>query len=200
MRTLIVTGLVSLDGFACGPDGNFMAMPLDGSFSAYNVERLRTADTLLLGRTTYEGFRSYWPAVADDERQPEIEREISRRNTAAAKVVVSDTLTPADTTGWGTDTRIVARAEAPAAVAELKRGDGADILVFGSTTTWNALLPHGLVDEVHLMIGPGTVGRGLPAFAAEAVTGLRLLGARQLPDSEHVLLTYAASDVTAVSR
>jgi len=32
----------------------------------YNLERLRTADTLLLGRSTFEGFRSYWPPVAED--------------------------------------------------------------------------------------------------------------------------------------
>ena len=94
MRKLVVTILISLDGYVAGPGGDVMAMPLDESFSAYNLERLRTADTLLLGRTTFLGFRSYWPAVADDPKQPETEREISRRNTAARKVVVSDSLSP----------------------------------------------------------------------------------------------------------
>ncbi|MCM3900663.1 MAG: hypothetical protein ND866_03055 [Pyrinomonadaceae bacterium] len=57
-------------------------MPFDAGFSDYNAERLRAADTLLLGRTSYEGFRSYWPKVAEDMTQPAVEREISRLNAA----------------------------------------------------------------------------------------------------------------------
>lgn len=56
MRKLVVTMLISLDGYVALPGGDFMAMPLDESFSAYNLQRLRTADTLLLGRTTFVGF------------------------------------------------------------------------------------------------------------------------------------------------
>ncbi len=101
MRKLVVTILTSLDGYVAGPGGNIMVMPLDESFSAYNLERLRTADTLLLGRSTFEGFRSYWPPVVEDPTQDDIEREISRRNTAARKVVVSDSLADDDLGGWG---------------------------------------------------------------------------------------------------
>lgn len=82
MRTLIVCNLVSLDGFFSGPGGNVMAMPFDHGFSDYNAERLRAADTLLLGRKSYQGFRAYWPAIAEDVRQPAVEREISRLNGA----------------------------------------------------------------------------------------------------------------------
>ena len=42
MRKLVVTILISLDGYAAGPGGDFMSMPLDESFSAYNLQRLRT--------------------------------------------------------------------------------------------------------------------------------------------------------------
>jgi dihydrofolate reductase len=74
MRKLIVSNIVSLDGYYEGPSKNVMdlfgyrfgAYPADESFDAYNAERLRAADTLLLGRTSYEGFKSYWPPVADD--------------------------------------------------------------------------------------------------------------------------------------
>jgi dihydrofolate reductase len=82
MRKLIVCNIVSLDGFFSGPGGNVMVMPFDNGFSDYNAERLRAADTLLLGRKSYEAFRSYWPAIAEDTTQPALEREISRLNTA----------------------------------------------------------------------------------------------------------------------
>ena len=51
MRKLIVCNIISLDGFFSGPGGDVMAMPFDNGFSDYNAERLRAADTLLLGRT-----------------------------------------------------------------------------------------------------------------------------------------------------
>ena len=94
MRRLIVSNLMSLDGYYEGPGGNVMVLPLDGAFDAYNLERLRAADTLLLGRTTYDGFRGFWPSVADDPDASPANREISRRDNEIDKVVVSDSLTP----------------------------------------------------------------------------------------------------------
>jgi dihydrofolate reductase len=193
MRKLVVTILISLDGYAAGPGGDLMAMPLDESFSAYNLERLRTADTLLLGRTTFLGFRSYWPAVADDPKQPETEREISRRNTAARKVVVSDSLSPDDLAGWG-ESELVRRAASHDAVRKLKAQDGADILVFGSVPVWNDLLAAGLVDELHVMVGNGILGDGVPAFTRGLTERLRLHEARRLEGSDNVLLVYCANN------
>ena len=99
MRKLIVCNIVSLDGFYSGPGGDVMTMPFDNGFSDYNAERLRAADTLLLGRKSYEGFRSYWPAIAEDVSQPAVEREISRLNAAIEKVVVSNGLRPTRSRG-----------------------------------------------------------------------------------------------------
>jgi dihydrofolate reductase len=190
MRKLVVTILISLDGYVAGPGGDFMAMPLDASFSAYNLQRLRTADTLLLGRTTFLGFRSYWPSVAEDPDQPETEREIARRNTAARKVVISDSLQPQDLVGWG-ESELVRRGEAHDAVRLLKAQDGADILVFGSVPLWNDLLAAGLVEELHVMVGNGVLGDGVPAFTRRLPERLRLLETRQLEGSDNVLLVYA---------
>src|SRR5918999_1119683 len=185
MRKLVVTILTSLDGYAAGPCGDVMVLPLDESFSAYNLERLRAADTLLLGRTTYEGFRQYWPGVADDPDHPDVEREISRRNTAARKVVVSDSLEPDAVGGWGT-TDVVRRSDAHDAVRRLKAEDGADILTFGSMTTYNDLLAAGLVDELHVMVGNGLLGDGLPAFTVALPERLRLRETRRLEGSDNV--------------
>ena len=66
MRKLIVTTIISLDGYVAGPGGNPMALPMDATFDAYCAERLGSADTLLLGATTYTMFHGFWPAVADN--------------------------------------------------------------------------------------------------------------------------------------
>lgn len=189
MRKLIVTNIVSLDGYYEGPGNDVMALPFDEAFDEYNAERLRAADTLLLGRASYEGFKGYWPPVADDPDASPVVREISRRNDAIDKVVISDSLTPERTAPWH-NTRIVKRADAHEQVAELKRRPGKEILVFGSHTMWNDLLVGGLVDELHLMIGPAFLGAGTPVFEGRSRVPLQLIDARTLEDSELVLTRY----------
>jgi dihydrofolate reductase len=168
-----------------------MAMPFDAPFDDYNAERLRAADTLLLGRRSFEGFKGYWPEIADREDAPPVEREISRLDNAIDKLVVSDSLTEDELAPW-TNTRIVRRADAHDAIAELKRGDGRDILMFGSHVLWNDLLTAGLVDELHFMIGSAFLGDGVPLFTGPR-TGLRLLDARVLDDSQLILARYSAT-------
>ena len=178
-----------------------MVLPMDGFFDAHNLERQRTADTLLLGATTYRGLKAYWPAVAEDPtRSPavahdpgsaDLHREIGRRNNELTKVVVSDSLTEADTAPWTDTTTIVRRTAAHRAVAELKSRPGKDILVFGSRTLWNDLLVAGLVDELHLMVGAAVLGGGTPAFGAQPVPPLRLVDTRRTEGSENVVLRYA---------
>ncbi|MCO1659461.1 dihydrofolate reductase family protein [Pseudonocardia humida] len=190
MRKLVVAAITSLDGYCEGPGGDVMVLPMDHTFDEHNAERLRSASTLLLGRNTFQGFLRFWPPVAADPAERPVEREISRRNSAIEKVVVSDGLTPAGTGVWAGTTRIVSRAQAHAEVAALKEGDGGDVLVFGSRTMWHDLLRAGLVDELYLMVGPVVLGGGSPTLPVGAA--LRLLEARTRRDSDNVLLRYDA--------
>ena len=94
MRKLIVTNIVSLDGYFEGPGNGtpgsgVMALPMDASFDAYNAERVRTASTLLLGRKTFDIFQQFWPGVADNPGATADQREISRWDNAAEKVVAA---------------------------------------------------------------------------------------------------------------
>jgi dihydrofolate reductase len=191
MRRLIVASIMSLDGYVEGPGGNVMALPMDDFFDAHNLERLRAADTLLLGATTYMEFRNFWPAMAANPDVAEVHREIGQRDNQIAKVVVSDSLSADDTAPWTETTTIVRRADAHRAVAELKDRPGADILMFGSRTLWNDLLAAGLVDELDLMLGATVLGSGTPAFGAGPVPPLRLLDTRRRDGSDNLLLRYA---------
>src|SRR6266536_2501493 len=194
MRRLIVSNMMSLDGYYEGPGENVLVLPLDDAFDAYNAERLRAADTLLLGRNSYDGFKGFWPSVADDPspQWTTTHREISRLDNAIDKVVISDSITSEQTEPWHNSTRVIGRADAHEQIAELKRQPGGDILVFGSHTLWKDLLAAGLVDELHLMIGPVVVGAGTPMFDAQPSPSLRLIDTRTWDGSGNVLVRYAA--------
>jgi dihydrofolate reductase len=188
---------MSLDGYYEGPGKNVMALfdyrqeayPADESFDEYNAKRLRAADTLLLGRISYEGFKGYWPPVAEDPNATPVQREISRLNNAIDKVVVSDSLTHNQTEPWY-NTRIIRRVDAHQQIAELKRQAGKNILVFGSRTLWNDLLANDLVDELHLMVSPVVTGAGTPIFAGRLPVSFRLIDSRAWEGSAIALLRY----------
>jgi dihydrofolate reductase len=204
VRKLVVCNAVSLDGYYTGPDDDVMVLELDGAFDAYNAERLRAAEILLLGRSSFEGFKSFWPPIADDPRFTDAQREVSRLDNAIDKVVVSDSLTAEQTDPWH-NTRIIRRADAHQQIAELKREQGKEILVFGSRTLWSDLLANDLVDEIHLMVGPVVAAGGTPIFdhgsplasahrpgepPVDAARFLRLVDTRTWDGSGNVLLRY----------
>jgi dihydrofolate reductase len=200
MGKLIVSSIMSLDGYVEGPGKDVMALPMDPFFDEHNLERLRDAETLLLGATTYLGLKGYWPAVADDPTVSpavaadptvaELHRETGNRNNEIRKVVVSDSLTERDTAPWTETTTIVPRGDATRVVAKLKIERRGDILTFGSRTLWNTLLASALVDELYIMVGAAVVGGGTPAFGAHAIRALRLVETRRREGSDNVLLRY----------
>jgi dihydrofolate reductase len=200
MRKLIVSNIMSLDGFFEGPGKDALALPMDGFFDEHNLELLRAADALLLGATTYSGLKGFWPAVAENpEASPAVAgdpgtadllREIGRRNNEILKVVVSDSIAPEDTAPWTETTTIVPRADARRAAADLKDRPGKDIVTFGSRTLYLDLLAAGLVDELHLMIGPTVLGGGTPFFGEDSIPDLRLVDIRRRTGSDNVLVRY----------
>lgn len=191
MGKIVVCTMLSLDGYTEGSGGDVMAMPLDEAFALHNTERARSASSFLLGATTYRGFLAYWPAQHDNPDASPLDRYIADRYADGIPItVVSDTLTAEETGPWRDQTTIVRRAEAHDAVAGLRERDG-DALIYGSWTLWTDLLAHGLIDELHLMIGPRIVAGDHPVFAGVPQTDLRLIGVRTWGGSGNVVLSYA---------
>ena len=192
MSKVIVTSIVSVDGYTEGPEGNVMVMPMDHAFDEYNAERMRAAGSILFGGTTYRGMVGFWPTMLGNADLTPGSTEIAQRYADGIPItVVSDTLTEDETGPWRDQTTIVRRADAHEAVARLREQDGGDALMYGSRTLWGDLLAHGLVDELHLMVGPALVAGDHHAFAGVPPTGLRLLDVRRWDGSDNVLLTYA---------
>ena len=169
MRTLAVTENTTVDGSIemlgdwFDPQGQG---EVDNSDLMEELHRQDSqADGLLLGRQTFEDFRSYWPLQTDDATG------VTAYLNQVQKYVVSSTLTDP---GWENST--VLAGDPVAEVRALKEQQGQDVVVTGSITLVHALVAAGLVDEYRLFTYPVVQGRGRRLFPdGYEVPRLRLL-------------------------
>ncbi|MGW2308802.1 hypothetical protein [Actinomadura luteofluorescens] len=75
MARLVVCNIMSLDGFYADNDGNPLVLEMDAAFDAYNLERLRAAEALLLGADSYRIFMGFWPAQAGNPEASTVNQE-----------------------------------------------------------------------------------------------------------------------------
>jgi dihydrofolate reductase len=201
MARIVVSSMVSLDGYTEGAAGDVSQMPMDLAFAEHNADRVRAAGRLLFGGTTYRGMLQYWPNQVDNaEAIPEDRYIASRYATDLGITVVSDSLTRAEIPAWSDRTEIVSRADALEHLAWLREAEEADILVFGSRTLWTDLLAHGLVDELHLLAGPKVVAGDDRAFAGVPQLDFDLIGVRTWKESSTVALAYRPANAAAATR
>ena len=181
MRRLVMWNLQTLDGYFEGKaswDLEFHEAAWGDELQQFSLEQAKEEGTLLFGRATYEGMASYWTAATGP---------IADFMNDVPKVVFSRTL---DAATWK-NTRLVRR-DAADEVAELKRGEGKDLFVFGSAKLCDALIRRGLFDELRICVAPVVLGTGVPLFKpGSPQQNLTLLQARPLATGG-VILRYAA--------
>jgi dihydrofolate reductase len=168
---LVLSDFVSLDGVVQAPggaeedtDGGFghggWSMPYfdPESMGSFIDESMDSADALLFGRRTWQTMASAWPD-RDDGSDP-----FATRINSIVKYVVSSTLTEADL-DWSNS--VLVTGDPAVAVGELKRSDGRDLLMMGSSQLARTLVEAGLVDEYRLLIEPVLLGGGKSVFPTD---------------------------------
>ena len=131
---------------------------------------------LLLGKRTYDIFAAYWPYNQEDP----IGAKFQRIN----KYVLTHSDEPLT---WENSSKL--SGDTPAAVAELKKSEGRDLLIQGSSTIYPPLLTAGLIDRLILMTFPVLLGEGKRIFDGSGNGGLRLVD-HFVSDKGVVLATY----------
>jgi dihydrofolate reductase len=192
MRKLVVAEFVSLDGVMQAPggaeedtDGGFKYGGWTGPYwhddmGATLFEEINQADTLLLGRKTWQTHaEAFEPAPADDPFASVLNN--------LKKYVVSTTLNSAD--AWRNSTIISENVVEE--VRKLKEQPGKAIYVDGSSMLVHTLAEAGLVDEYSLLVFPVVLGSGKRVFPDGLHSGLKLVESKTYP-SGVVLLRYAA--------
>ena len=161
MRKIITTTWVTLDGYIAGPNGemDWVAEHYDDAMAAYETEIVSQADTLLLGRVTYQSFAGSWPHVPDNPSASEGEKEYARKLNAMRKIVFSKTL---ESVEWNNST--LRKEVVPEEIEQLKQEPGRDMLIYGSASIIQTLTNHGLIDEYQVLVHPLIVGGGKPLF------------------------------------
>ena len=181
MRKLIVSEFMTLDGVMQAPGGK--DEDLDGGFpyGGWTVPYwhdaigesfgaiMKDADAFLLGRRTYvthaEAFEPLPPGDPFGDLM-----------NAPKKYVVSRTLKKPI---WR-DTTII-RDNVIESVRALKAQPGKNILTDGSSQLVHALLEHDLVDELHLLLYPLTLGTGKRVLPQGVHATFRLRAATPYP-------------------
>jgi len=161
MRKIITTTWVTLDGFIAGPNGemDWVGESFDEAMGIYEDDLVSSADTLLLGRTTYQSFAGSWPHVPDNPHASEGEKIYARKLNAMRKVVFSRTL---ESVEWNNST--LRKEVVPEEIEAMKREPGRDMLIYGSASLVQTLTNLGLIDEYQILVLPVILGGGKPLF------------------------------------
>jgi dihydrofolate reductase len=187
MRKVILTEWVSVDGFVSGPndDMSFVGESYSDEMSQYEDDIVTQADTLILGRVTYESFAGSWPFVPDKPDVSEGEKAYARKVNAMRKLVFSKTLKTAD---WN-NSQLVREID-PEQISKLKQAEGKDMLIYGSTSIVQQFTNLGLIDEYQLLVLPAILGGGKALFKdVNEKRKLKLVSARPF-NSGVVVMTY----------
>ncbi len=161
MRKLIISMNLSLDGYLSGPRGE-----LDWHFESWNEEmsekllaHLDKADTILLGKKSYEAMANYWPVKPRDPDFPRQDLAIADRMNGHIKIVF--TRCEANPV-WNNSffTSGVPEKE----ITRLKQLKGKNIILYGSGSLASDIIRTCLVDEYLLWIHPVILGSGRLLF------------------------------------
>jgi dihydrofolate reductase len=159
MRKLKIIEHISLDGVIqnTSDDGDF---PYADWTAPYRTAAGRDAILaahgpsfdLLLGRRTYDLWSGFWPKAPGSP--------VADALNAATKYVATHR---PESLEWGPVESL--GPDIVEGVRRIKSQDGADLILWGSSTLTSTLLEHGLADEVMLVVYPVLLGTGKRFFA-----------------------------------
>jgi dihydrofolate reductase len=185
MKKVIVSEMVSLDGFFAGPNGEIDWHIVDEEFNQYAIDLLNTVDTILFGRVTYQLFESYWPVAALRSSTSKSNLEIASKINNMTKIVFSETLEKVEWKNASLVKEII-----PDEIAKMKQQPGKDIVIYGSGSIVSAFTQLGLVDEYRIIVNPVVLGNGKPLFKdIRDRINLKLLKTKTF-SSGNILLVY----------
>jgi dihydrofolate reductase len=169
-RKVVANLFISLDGVVEEP-GNWHFPYFNDEMGAAVDEVLGAADTLLLGRKTYDDHAGAWP---EREAEGGEDAEFAKVLGDARKIVV--TRQRPELTWRNSE---LLEGDLVEAVTALKHEPGGPIAISGSVSVVRQLLAAGVLDELHLLVHPIAVRNGMRLFdGGEPPIPLKLLSSQ----------------------
>jgi dihydrofolate reductase len=150
MRKIVAGLFMSLDGVVEAPETWHFPYFNDEMGEAV-ASQMAEADTMLLGRRTYEEFAAYWPNQTDEPFADTMNQTL--------KLVASTTLKEVD---WQNSSLI--QGNVAEELRRLKHEPGKNISITGSGTLVRSLIRDDMLDELRLLVHPFVVGSGKRLF------------------------------------
>jgi dihydrofolate reductase len=192
MRKVILSNMVTLDGFFEGPNKELDWQIVDGENKEYAIDLLSKVDALLFGRVTYQLMADYWPAAATNPSTPKSDLEIADKMNNLPKIVFSKTLQEVK---WN-NSRLV-KENIAEEISKMKQQPGKDMVIFGSGSIVSTFMQHGLIDEYRIIVNPIVLGNGNPLFKGiNGKQNLKLLNTKVF-DSGIVILFYEPAQASS---
>lgn len=159
MRKVILSMMVSLDGYIEGPNHEMDWSVWDEEMEDYMMNFLRETDTFIYGRRAYEVMKQYWPHVTTDPNFPDRDMEFVQRMNETPKLILSRSLTDVE---W--NSRIIHGDHMPQEIKTIKNQPGKNLALFAGAETASFFINHDLIDEYQIIINPVILGSGTPLF------------------------------------
>jgi dihydrofolate reductase len=192
MRKVILSNMVTLDGFFEGPNKELDWHIVDEEFNQYAIDLLSNVDALLFGRVTYQLMADYWPAAATNPSTPKSDLEIADKINNLHKIVFSKTLQEVK---WN-NSRLV-KENIAEEISKMKTQLGKDMVIFGSGSIVSTFMQLGLIDEYRIIVNPIVLGNGKPLFTGiNNKQNLKLLKTRVF-SSGIVILFYEPAQTSS---
>ncbi|HRK54067.1 MAG TPA: dihydrofolate reductase family protein [Cyclobacteriaceae bacterium] len=184
MRKIVALSFISLDGVIQAPGGpeedlsggfryGGWVVPYMDEVGDKFMQKLMEPSDLLLGRKTYDIWTDYWPKHADNWKGI----------NDVKKYVLSTTVKTSD---WQNSFFL----ENVEDIKKLKKSEGSDIKVWGSSKLVQLLLQNALIDELWLLIYPLVLGEGKKMFADGAFPTAYILAESFVTPSGVVIVNY----------
>lgn len=132
---------------------------------------------LVLGKRTYDIFSAYWPYNRD--------HPIGSKFQGINKYVLTNSDEPLS---WENSHKL--SGDTADVIARLKRSEGRDLLIQGSSTIYPAVLAEGLVDRLILITFPVMLGEGKRIFDGSEKPGALNLVDKFVSDKGVIFATY----------
>jgi dihydrofolate reductase len=177
MRKLILKMSVTVDGFVALPNGEQPWIQKTGiedkEAARWTLDAIRAAGAHVMGSKTFRDMASYWPYSTESFAEPmnaipkvvfshhdKFDGDVTKRSPNAGKAQPTEEALAS----WRNPR--VASGPIGEEIARLKKESGGPLIAYGGASFAQSLVREHLPDELHLLVHPVAVGRGLPLFTS----------------------------------